>query len=145
MNKVNIKNLVVLLLICFVGGNTGFAQSLKQKVLDRKRQELSENSFRYYDFNRKNIESVEDCISLLDEDGVFKDLRSKEIEARARGLDQSKSSQQAQVGKINVKAFLRLWNISESFRENSIDKNIYDELKQRVFRPFAKKMCRKIL
>ncbi len=107
----------------------------KQQSMDRLRRVYAKKSFRAYKLKTKK--TLNECLELLGEDGVFSDLRDEEAVIREKKMDQSKyTDPQKRVSEMNSEAFDRLWVISETFRQQEIKTPDRIALRAKVFKGF---------
>ena len=111
------------------------APETKEQSLVRLREEYAKKPFRR--FKGKSEKTLQECLELLDDDGVFSDLRDEEAIILKEGMDQSMYSQpQDRVSELNREAFERLWEISETFRNKKAETVADAALRDKVFRGF---------
>ncbi|MCT4648240.1 MAG: polysaccharide lyase beta-sandwich domain-containing protein [Carboxylicivirga sp.] len=133
MNKM-VKLILCILGLSFIINLSSFGQNDKEQFIQKQRLELAKNSFKLHDLDKKKADKLEDCIRLLEDDGVFNDLRSEEQEIKQRPGNNDWDFDK-KIDKLSVKAFLRLWRLSEAIRDKEVDdKN--GELKQRILKAF---------
>lgn len=111
-----LKLLVVLFFIPFFVS----AQPLtKEKALDDFRQYFAKHAYRGHQLSKFKAEKItsQQCVDLLNENGLFKDLIADQskIETQKFHLSQS-SKQQVVVNQMLEKAFNRIWLIAQTYR-----------------------------
>ncbi|TKG91972.1 hypothetical protein EYV94_20385 [Puteibacter caeruleilacunae] len=124
--------MMLLSLIPF-GIGTLSAQNTKLNSIRVKRQELSQQSFRHEDLDKKKAEKLKDCIALLKEDGTFSDLHQKEITIEQKDTLTAEFDRKVNE-KVSVKAFLRLWRLAEGVRKGKIKQ---EKLKRSILKGYV--------
>ena len=101
------------------GQNTSYTQ--KETSILEFRTFFAKNAYRDHEL-KKTKKTLEECIALLDKDGVFSDLREIQEQIIVEKWPTSKSNSiQGKTAEIIAEAYNRVWRISETYRNNSID------------------------
>jgi hypothetical protein len=104
----------------------------KLKFIADKRDYFAHHTFRGN--MTDEVESVEQCIDLLNDEGYFTDTYF--LKENWSSLNKANSKQQKIIGDALEKSFLRLWKLAELFRNNKMPGEDAIGLRNRIFKGF---------
>ncbi|TVZ55014.1 polysaccharide lyase family 8-like protein [Lutibacter sp. Hel_I_33_5] len=134
-----IKIYLVLFAISFFYGcksNSVKFNSTKDDTINEFRKNLSIKKHRVKSLRTKK--SADECISLLNNDGLFIDLKDKsDLILTDDWIQNISEKKQRDGGKFLTEAFNRLWRIAEKYRSKNIDVNNLTETQKKLFKGIA--------